>query len=204
MSERAVRLAQVHDAINKCRACESFANDYSKPSNMRRGDVGDVVVIGESPGPTEVTMQAAFSGPSGKRLNKWLIACGAPEDDPRRGVYLTSVVKCHSEDKAAIAKMSRNCFSFLAQQIDIIAPKLVITLGEFAYDSLATRLRWNQAVAKLYDSRECWLISPFAVQFKLMVWPHPSGLSQWINEPQNKQQLTASFDLVRATRSSEG
>lgn len=199
----AVRLRRLHEEINACRVCESCVADFSKPSSMNRGEVGDVLIVGESPGATEVATQAAFSGQAGTRLNGWLVQCGAEEADPRRSVYLTSVVKCRSTNKPALSRMAKNCAPFMRQQIDIVAPRIVITLGQFAYDAFDTQLRWRDAVCNLYESRELWLLSPFTVPFKFMVWPHPSGLSRWTNNPKNQRRLVESFAAVRGARESQ-
>ncbi len=203
VTDKATKLSVLHDEINACRVCEESVGDFSKPNSMKRGEAGDVVIVGESPGATEVETQTAFSGPAGKRLNEWLIKSGAAQDAPRGGVYLTSVVKCRSNDKAAVARMAKNCTQFLRRQINTIAPNIVITLGQFAYEALDTQLRWRSAVGSMFESQECWLVSPFDVPFKLLVWPHPSGLSRWTNVEANRQKLEASFELIRSVRMSQ-
>jgi uracil-DNA glycosylase family 4 len=201
---RSEKLRVLHDEIGACRVCEPLTASYSKPASMARGDAGDVVIVGESPGAKELASGRAFSGNAGTRLDQWLLAGGSPRNNPREGVYLTSVVKCRSIEKSDLVTMSRRCIAFLRRQIDVIAPKVVITLGQFAYSMLSTQLQWKDAVCGLFESRECWLVSPFAVPFKLLVWPHPSGLSRWTNEPSNRVRLEESFAVLRAARSSAG
>lgn len=171
---------------------------------MYRGVAGDVVIVGESPGRTEVSTGIAFSGRAGRRLDEWLVASGATDTNPRRGVYFTSVAKCGTteEGKRHLPVMAKACVHFLRNQINAIAPWLVVTLGQVAYDALSTQLQWRNAVCKVFESKQCWLVSPFSVDFVLVPWPHPSGLSRWTNEPANRERLLHSFNAVRAIRAS--
>lgn len=169
---------------------------------MYRGVAGDVVIVGESPGRTEVSTGIAFSGPAGRRLDEWLVASGATVGDPRCGVYFTSVAKCGTtqEGKRHLPIMEKACVHFLRDQINTIAPWLVVTLGQVAYDALGTQLQWRNAVCRVFASRECWLVSPFLVDFLLVPWPHPSGLSRWTNDPANRERLLHSFGAVATIR----
>lgn len=194
------KLATIHRKISECRTCEPLVAGFEKPVSMQRGHAGDLVVIGESPGATEATSGKAFSGPAGKRLDKWLSSCATSQDDPRHGVYLTSVVKCRTTQKAHLSTMTTHCIEHLRLQVNAIAPKIIITLGEFAYQALRTQLTWSQAVGGIFSSKECWLISPFDVPFQLVPWPHPSGLSRWTNNKSNQERLQRSIEQVRAIR----
>jgi len=93
--------------------------------------------------------------------------------------------------------MTPNCRPFLQKQITLIRPKLIITLGQLAFDELNfTDLMFSDALCLPLASREHVLLSPFGYHFTLLPWPHPSGLNRWLNKPQNRQRLEKSFATV--------
>lgn len=86
----------------------------------------DIVFIGEAPGKKEDEQGLPFVGASGRFLNEMLEAAGLVRDD----VFITNIVKYRppsnrdpsAEEKAAF-------WPYLMRQLEIINPKVVITLG---------------------------------------------------------------------------
>jgi uracil-DNA glycosylase family 4 len=155
------------------------------------------MVVGKEPGRTEVKKLKAFSGSSGKRLDRWLVASGFSQEEPRSICYLTSVLKCPSST-AHFNEMRAHCRGFLDEQVDLIAPKLIITLGAEAYEYFRVGTgSFHQDVCKLFLTSETDLLLPTPFQ-GLLHWPHPSGLSRWHNESGNQQRLSRSFQDLRA------
>jgi uracil-DNA glycosylase family 4 len=70
--------------INTCQKCSQFVPDFAKPIKMERGNAGSIIVVGQRPGSDEIANGRAFSGSSGKKLDKWLKECGANEQNPRQ------------------------------------------------------------------------------------------------------------------------
>src|SRR6185437_7319048 len=91
---RTQSLNALHDEIIGCRVCEAKVIGFKKPPPLNRGDVGRVMVVGQGPGSAELRGTRAFAGQSGRTLDSWLVACGAPRNEPRSGIYFTSVIKC--------------------------------------------------------------------------------------------------------------
>jgi uracil-DNA glycosylase family 4 len=189
-------LDELHETIDACRKCEASIPNLCKPIRMFRGAAGAVMIVGQGPGRKERAVGHAFAGQSGKRLDEWLRKCrthGAARD----GVYLTSVVKCVKQSNEELKIMSKNCRYFLDAQISIIRPKLIITLGQLAFETLNfTELSFNDALCTAVETREHVLLSPFDHHFTLLPWPHPSGLNHWLNEEKNRQKLESSFETV--------
>jgi len=190
-------LTLLHNQINACRVCSQVVSDFAKPPKMDRGEPGFILVVGQGPGNTEIAKGRAFSGYSGKRLNDWLTQCGAEEQNPRAGIYLTSVIKC-AGSKNFFSTMARNCRSFLNQQLSIIRPELVITLGQEAYLELRfNELPYDAAICREQHSRDYVLMTPVGFHYSLLPWPHPSGLNRWHNDEENNELLKASFQIVK-------
>jgi uracil-DNA glycosylase len=93
--------------------------------------------------------------------------------------------------------MARNSAQFLAKQITIIRPKLLITLGKEAYMTLRfTHEDFELALCKPQRSSDFLLLTYFGFHFFLLPWPHPSGLNRWNNVPGNRERLKSSFAFV--------
>jgi uracil-DNA glycosylase family 4 len=156
------------------------------------------MVVGQAPGNHEFKSKGAFAGPSGRRLNEWLVSCGMPAANPRQGLYLTSVVKCVPPNNRCLARMVRNCRGFLDHQIALIKPSLIITLGRLAYEELRIEeVSYDDALCHTFETKGHLLVSAFGFDYTLLAWPHPSGLNRWHNEPENRSALEASFLIVK-------
>jgi len=195
--EADVPLRLLHERIDACRICSQIVPNFIKPLKMERGEAGSIVVVGQGPGNTEIAKGRAFSGYSGKRLNEWLVQCGADEKNPRAGIYLTSVIKC-SGAKNLFSKMAHNCRLFLNQQLSIIRPALVITLGQEAYEELRfNEVPYDVALCREHRSAENVFMTPVGFHYSLLPWPHPSGLNRWHNDKENHDLLKTSFQIVK-------
>ena len=88
-----------------------------------------VVVVGQAPGAFEDTEGRPFVGRSGVLLNHLLELAGLR----RNKVYITSVVQFFPpKNRLPSASEVNACKSYLFRQIEIIKPKLVITLGNLS------------------------------------------------------------------------
>lgn len=93
----------------------------------------DLLFLGEAPSAGEDRQGIPFIGKSGALLNQMIQAMGFERDD----VYLSHLVKCRPpNDRAPTVNEVATCEPFLKSQIEIIAPKVIVTLGRFASQTL--------------------------------------------------------------------
>lgn len=86
----------------------------------------DIVFIGEAPGQKEDEQGIPFVGAAGKFLNEMLAAAGLERQD----VYITNIVKYRPpNNRDPLPEEKREFWPFLMRQLEIIQPKVVITLG---------------------------------------------------------------------------
>jgi DNA polymerase len=87
--------------------------------------------IGEAPGEWEAKSGRPFVGASGRLLNELLQSIGLRRED----VYITNVVKDRPpENRDPTVQEIRLYMPFLVRQLEIIQPKVIVTLGRFAMD----------------------------------------------------------------------
>jgi DNA polymerase len=194
-------LATVHAAIDACRLCESQVGEgYRKIQGLDRGDSGKIVLVGQGPGNKESEKKTAFAGPAGTTLNKWLVACGSPVDNPRRGIYQTSLIKCVAPNRTiAYRRMVANCRPFLTQQLRALLPRIIITLGEPAYQWFQEDGRpYQEALCIAFNSTTNPLLSRHGGSYIVMPWPHPSPANNAVlTESLMRERLVLSFDYLR-------
>ncbi len=110
----------------------------------------DVMIVGEGPGLQEDLQGLPFVGPSGKLLDQLLGEIGLERSD----VYIANVVKCRPPgNRDPRPDEIDACKHYLREQIQIIDPTVVITLGNFSTKLL---LREQRGITKLRGVAYAW------------------------------------------------
>ncbi len=101
----------------------------------------DIVFIGEAPGKNEDLQGKPFVGASGKFLSEMLEMIGLK----REAIYITNIVKYRPpNNRDPLPEEKRVFLPFLQEQLDIIKPKLIVTLGRHSMDVLLPGLKISQ------------------------------------------------------------
>ena len=158
--------SQLKVSVADCAACP--LHQTRTRSVFGAGDENaDWLWVGESPGVEEDANGAPFVGQVGKLLDNMLAAISLKRDS---NVYITNIVKCHPpanhnpENAEAL-----QCHPYLARQIELIQPRLIIALGNFASQSF---LNTDATVASLRGKLHQFSGIPLIVTY------HPSYLLQ--------------------------
>ncbi|MCA9520347.1 MAG: uracil-DNA glycosylase [Myxococcales bacterium] len=142
------RLRQVRDDLGDCKRCKLAAgrkNLVFGVGNPR----AELLFIGEAPGADEDRQGIPFVGKAGQLLTKIIRAMGLSRDD----VYICNIIKCRPpENRDPEGDEIAQCEPFLVRQVEAIGPKVIVTLGRFAAQSLLQtsapisriRGRWHQ------------------------------------------------------------
>lgn len=110
----------------------------------------DVLIVGEGPGQQEDEQGLPFVGRSGQLLNKLLGEIGLERDD----VYIANVVKCRPPgNRDPRPDEIDACKGYLKRQIELIDPKVVITLGNFSTKLL---LRTTTGITRMRGTAYEW------------------------------------------------
>ena len=91
----------------------------------------DIVFIGEAPGKNEDEQGIPFVGAAGKFLNEMLETIGLKRSD----VYITNIVKYRPpNNRDPLPEEKKAFWPYLVRQLDVIRPKLVVTLGRHSME----------------------------------------------------------------------
>lgn len=89
----------------------------------------ELMFIGEAPGRNEDLQGEPFVGAAGKLLDELLGSIGMQ----RSQVYIANVLKCRPpNNRDPLADEIERCTPFLAEQVRLVDPKVIATLGNFA------------------------------------------------------------------------
>jgi uracil-DNA glycosylase len=116
----------------------------------------DVVLIGEAPGKNEDLTGRPFVGAAGKFLTELLALAGLAREE----VFITSIVKYrppNNRDPKPIEK--EESWPYLLRQLEVIEPKLVVTLGRHSMGYFVPNVTISQAHGRLIKGDK-WNVLP--------------------------------------------
>jgi uracil-DNA glycosylase family protein len=137
-------LTKLRAAANGCRGCHLYK--VGTQTVFGEGPPrAHIMVVGEQPGDAEDAQGRPFVGPSGKLLDRALVAAGIDRD----AVYVTNAVKHFKWARDARTKRRihqspntgevRACLPWLQQEIALVKPDVIICLGATAAKALLGR-----------------------------------------------------------------
>jgi uracil-DNA glycosylase len=146
-------------AVQNCQACGLRAGCTQTVFGV--GDENaDWLFVGEGPGAEEDQRGEPFVGQAGRLLDNMLAAI-----DLKRGenVYIANIVKCRPPgNRNPEASEAAQCEPYLARQIELIQPKLIVALGKVAAANLlATDAPIGALRGKVHQYRDIPLIATY-------------------------------------------
>ena len=150
--------------------------------------VGDptarVMFVGEAPGKNEDLQGEPFVGAAGRLLDELLGGIGMVRSE----VYISNVLKCRPPgNRDPRPNEIDSCKGYLREQIRMIAPEVVVTLGNFATKLL---LKTETGITRLRGQRfDWWLGATLIPTF------HPAAALR--GGERVKEQMREDFELVR-------
>jgi len=135
MSEAAKELEALAVAASTCTDC-ALAETRTQVVFGTGSPTASVMFVGEAPGFHEDQQGIPFVGAAGKLLNRLLDEIGVARDD----VYIGNVLKCRPPgNRDPRPEEIEACKGYLSEQLRLIDPPVVMTLGNFATKLLLKR-----------------------------------------------------------------
>ncbi|HVF38835.1 MAG TPA: uracil-DNA glycosylase family protein [Gemmatimonadaceae bacterium] len=181
------------DLLFACRACP---NVQGQPVT---GAVpgARIMLIGQAPGPHEVVERRPFAYTAGRRLFGWFERLGVSEESFRRHVHIAAVIRCFpgrtprgDADRLPTPEEIVNCGRHLDREIAMMSPELLIAVGTLAARVILGESELAKIVGRMHRCERA------GRSFDLVVLPHPSGRSTWLNDAKNDRLLDRSLKLI--------
>ncbi|MDA1334467.1 MAG: uracil-DNA glycosylase [bacterium] len=117
-----------------------------------------VLFIGEAPGAKEDLLGRPFVGRSGELLTKTIEEIGWKRED----VYITNIVKRRPPENRDPSPEEIEAYTpYLAKQIEIINPKIIVTLGRFATNYFLPELKISKDQGSVFKYEGRTIIPQF-------------------------------------------
>lgn len=165
-------LEEVDKEVYKCHKCGALVEKFPNSSTVFLGKNNDIVLIGEAPANNgwrkSHMLWKDINGkilPSGVILQKLF-------DIINKDIFETTFiesVKCYPIERKSLKICSTNCKNIILKQLEILNPKLIITLGEFPTRNLLSFKfkKFSEVVGNIYEVNG----------YKVLPIYHPSPIS---------------------------
>lgn len=167
MDEQEVRIC------TKCRLCETRTRTV-----FGEGDPdAKIFFIGEGPGENEDRQGRPFVGRAGELLNKMIVAMGLQ----REQVFIANIVKCRPpENRVPAPDEVATCTPYLERQLEIIRPKVIVTLGHpAARFMLQTKIAMGRLRGNFHEWRGIKLMPTYHPAYVLRQYTEETRAAVW-------------------------
>ena len=191
MSSAARKLDELRAELAACRRCERRGAGIVPIVSLAVAP--RVMLVGQAPGQVEAQGGKPFAGRAGRTLFKWFEQAGIDEITARRKIYIAAVTRCYPGpsptgrgDRVPSIEEQDACASWLASELAIIRPKVILPVGKLAIARFFRDQPLDRIIGKAHviDRR---LVIPL---------PHPSGASSWIHQGNHPQLLRDALGLL--------
>jgi uracil-DNA glycosylase len=160
--------------------------------------VSRIFLMGQAPGPHESRFGRPFAWTAGKTLFSWFQrALGATEEEFRAKVYIAAVVRCFpgktasGGDRVPSPDEIGACRDFIAREVDVLRPRLVIPVGKLAIGEV---LGEDGPLADVVGTLR--RVRFHGQRVDAVCLPHPSGASTWFKMEPGRTLLKRALDLL--------
>lgn len=168
-----------------CGLCHSRQNTVFGVGDRQ----ADWMVIGEAPGENEDLQGEPFVGVAGQLLDNMLRAIGRSRTGSgAQAAYIANVLKCRPPaNRNPLPEEVAQCEPYLARQVALVQPKIILAMGRFAVQSL---LQTSEPIGKLRGQVHRYQGVPVIVTY------HPAYL---LRTPSDKAKAWADLCLALET-----
>ncbi len=144
---RKERLTQLHTDWNERCVCKLKNTALCFVPGVGNPDA-DIVFIGEAPGKNEDEQGIPFVGRAGKFLDEMLASIKLE----RKDVYITNTVKYRPpNNRDPFPHEKEECFNWLADELNFIKPKIIVTLGRHALNNFLPEAQISEVHGQLLE-----------------------------------------------------
>lgn len=179
MTSKVGRLSVIHTEIYQCTRC-ALHEERTRTVPGDGDPEAEIMFIGEAPGAQEDQQGLPFVGRSGQYLDQLLAGIGLSRED----VFIANVVKCRPpNNRDPFIGEIEACNPYIQQQIEIIDPLVIATLGRFSMNMFFP----NAKISKIHGQPK------FGTRRAYYPFFHPAAA---LRNPSLKQDMEADFEQL--------
>jgi Uracil-DNA glycosylase len=176
MNKYEEKLFEIDKAIHECNKCSDMVEKFGTSKTIHFGSKKDIVILGEAPANNGWRKSGIawydINGkllPSGKVMDQLLNEIGYELMDT---IFLEAI-KCFPTDRKYLKNCRENCREYLLEQLYLLAPKVILTLGDTATKALVEEQykKFSDVVGKTFN------IKIHEKEIKVIPIFHPSPIS---------------------------
>ena len=164
-------LEKIREEVLRCKKCNLWKT-RKNPVFGEGNEHAKIFFCGEAPGYHESMTGKPFCGAAGKILDKLLDSIGLK----RKEIYITNIVKLRPpNNRNPTQEEIKACSPYLDRQIEIIKPKIICCLGNFATAYIMKKFGLKdkvQGISKIH--RKVFLVSTLFGPVKIIPLYHPA------------------------------
>ena len=151
-----MNLEVIDKEIHDCNLCIEMVEKFESSKTVSMGKNNDIVILGEAPA-NNGWRKSGIAWydvkhkllPSGVVMQKLLNIINIKLED----TYFLEAIKCYPKDRKYLSKCSINCKSYLLKQLNIIKPRVVLSLGDATTKTILDikYKKFSDVVGKRYD-----------------------------------------------------
>ena len=162
------KLEKLRKMVEECKKCDLWKGRNKVVFGEGPCDAR-IMLVGLGPGFHEDKQGRPFVGAAGKFLNELLQLAGLKREE----VFITNVIKCYLPENKASEDEIKACTPYLDEQIKIIKPEIIITLGQVAASYLLSKFNLKvEPMSKLHG--KIFKIRSLLGRIKIIVMYHPA------------------------------
>ncbi|MBI2146763.1 uracil-DNA glycosylase [Candidatus Woesearchaeota archaeon] len=178
---------QLQQEYSHCHRCPALVNSRTQVVFGSGNKHAKVLFIGEAPGASEDKAGIPFCGQSGKVLEQLLQSINLSRND----IFITNTLLCHPpSNRNPAPEEVANCSERLNRLIDIMRPKVIVTIGNFATQRLLGKTGITKIRGKVFP------VELNGHSFQVVPVIHPANYLYNGRNPELLQQMKEDFQTI--------
>jgi uracil-DNA glycosylase len=200
-SRRRARVVSLNARLRACRRCHLAGYlDERDSVPIARDPEPDVplpriLLVGQAPGLRATIQDRPFAGIAGDKLRAWFERGGIPRSEFYARIHFAAVTRCYPGrlggargDRVPSPEEQSLCRPWLDELIEILEPDIVLLVGLLAIRTFLGPVKSLSGAVGTATIRD---------GIRYLPLPHPSGVSRWLNEPENVAAVDRAMAILR-------